>query len=123
MKKLLRLFIQVIVFVVLILVVLIFRPVPQGTVNNSAVVSGTVVKIFEGSSSDIHIDLEENHNHYYINRGVESGLNANEMQSQMQGRSVTIWYDTHWTPLDPHNRHHHVYRLDFNGETVYNEME
>lgn len=123
MKKLLRLLIQVIVFVVLIFLVLIFRPIPKGTMKNSAVVTGTVVKVFEGSSFDIHIDLDENHDHYYINRGAESGLDAVEMQYQMQGNSVTIWYDTHWTPLDPNNKHHHVYRLDFDGETLYNEME
>ncbi|MFK7924596.1 MAG: hypothetical protein AB8H47_21750 [Bacteroidia bacterium] len=105
----------------LALMVFILRPVPTTTTKNAITISGTVQKVFEGGDKDIVFSLLENDQIYYINRGLEQGLELSSLQSQLLGNEVQITYPDHWTPLDWNSRIHHLSRLEAGNKLIYDE--
>lgn len=108
----------------LIFASMIFRPVsiPEDP-SELLVAEGQVVKIFEGGTHDIAFRLKGDKTMYYINRGMEYGLNLEELQNELTGNNVTIKYPEHWTLLDPKNRVKHLCILEYNGKELFNEIK
>jgi hypothetical protein len=119
MKKI----VNVIAVLFLALGILIFRPVPISSESRSNKVTGTVKSIYEGGVKDVVFQLNETDTKYYINRGLESGLNLETLRDQLMGREVTIVFPKYWTPLDPGNSVKHLTRLVFNEVIVYSEID
>lgn len=105
------------------LMVLVLRPVPQTTENNAIMIKGTVQKIFEGGDMDIVFSLRENAQIYYINRGLEQGLNIHNLRNRLLGQKVSITYPNYWTPLDWNSRIHHLSRIQLGEEIIYDETD
>lgn len=100
------------------------RPVPVPAEEKECLsVTGTVSKVFEGGDKDVVILLKDNPKTYYINRGLENGLNLATLQKELEGSEVTIKYPDYWSLLDPGKKLLHVTRLEHGGRTVYNEMK
>ena len=57
-----------------IVAVLIFRPVPIVTEKNTILESGIVKEIYTNKGNDIIFILENVQRRFYINRGLEMGL-------------------------------------------------
>lgn len=106
----------------LALIVLVLKPIPTTTNKNALTISGTVQKVFEGGEKDIVFSLLENDQIYYINRGLEQGLELSSLQSQLLGHKVQITYPDHWTPLDWNSRIHHLSRLKVGKTLLYDEI-
>lgn len=100
------------------------RPVivPQNA-EDCLVAKGKVIRIFEGGVNDVAFRLEGDKTMYYINRGLEQGLDLKELQDQLIGNDVTIRYPKHWTLLDPNNRIKHLSILEYNGVEIFNEIK
>lgn len=109
--------------VFIILCIIFLKPVPPVTDENRIEVMGEVVNLWEGSSYDIVFRLKNNNHNYYINRGVESGLEVGALYNQLVGNEVTLTYADYWTPLDPTSSTHHVAQLEYNGEILYTEID
>ena len=106
-----------------ITLLLALRPVPKANMNNCIKISGNVIRVDEGGGqSDIIIDIQGDDSYYYINRGLEMGINLKEMQIALINESAELFYIKHWTPLDPGNKSRHVARVACKGEVFYNEM-
>ena len=60
--------------------------------------------------------------HFEKNRGLERGLNLEELQKELIGNNVTIRYPKHWTLLDPNNKIKHLSVLEYNGKEIFNEI-
>lgn len=102
---------------------LVFLPMAQADKDNCAVVEGVLAQVNAGDGeNDIVLGLKGENNHYYINRGLEKGLNLAELRSQLLGRNVMLTYIRHWSPLDPQNRTRHVAQLAMGTDTLYTEM-
>ncbi len=102
---------------------LILRPVPRASPANTALLVGEVNAITAGTGeADILIWLTHDKNTYYINRGMDSGLHPDTLQHLLRGKTVSIQYIRHWTPLDPFNRSRHVARLSLGDLVLYDEM-
>ncbi len=99
MSKLKRIFLYTATGAFGILIILILRPVPQPTPENTSCCKGLVEKVFESGTRDITIKLRGDKKTYYINRGLERGLNLDTLQ-KLLNRTVEIRYIRHWTPLD-----------------------
>jgi hypothetical protein len=111
--------------IVLILItagITIFRPVPIVTENEALSISGTVEKLFAGSTNDIVIKLRDNKTRYYINRGTERGLNIDSLKNKILNKPVVLKYPDYWTPLDPNNKVIHISKVETESEVLFNEF-
>lgn len=101
--------------------VLIFRPVPQTTAENAVFVKGIVKNIHEGGGKDIVFRLQGVSQLYYINRGLEQGLELYELKTKLIGKQVEIVFPEYWTPLDWSNSVRHLSRLSLGQEIIFDE--
>ena len=109
-----------IIFVILAL--LILRPVPIVPEHRCLEQEGTISYLFEGGINDVNFRIKENDVTYYINRGLENGLNMNDLKSQLMDKKVLIKYPKYWTLLDPRNKFRHVSKLYHDGNVVFSEI-
>jgi hypothetical protein len=101
---------------------LIFRPIPKATMDNTAEVTGTVTQIFESGEKDVTFVLKEYDRRFYINRGLENGLMLSQLKESLIGQAITLRYATHWTPLDPGSSIRHVASLTHKDKVLYSEF-
>lgn len=59
--------------------------------ENSIPITGSIVSISEGPSFDILIHLQDDPTVYYINRGIESGIDIESLTEALIGDSLTFW--------------------------------
>ena len=123
MKKLAKLILISFSIFIFIFAVLIFRPVPIVTENNTIVESGVVSEIYSNKGNDIIFLLKNNQRRFYINRGLENGLELEHLKETLIGNTIVVKYPKYWTPLDWNNSIRHISKLDFNGKTLFNELK
>ena len=118
-----RLIAKVLGVLFFIVAILIFRPVPIVSESRALIESGTVKDVYEGGVNDVVIRLEETKRRFYINRGLENGLDLADLRNQLIGQEVTMKYPKYWTPLDWNNSIRHISKLEYNGEVLFNELK
>lgn len=121
--KIIERFILSLGLVFLVIAVAIFRPVPIVQEHKAIPVSGTVRYIFEGGVHDVVIKLEGDDRRFYINRGLEYGLDLDDLKDRLIGHQVEMKYPKYWTPLDWNNQVRHISKLEFQGEVLFNELK
>lgn len=99
------------------------RPVPSVSETECLVVKGEVSAIFEGGVKDVVFVLDGHKENYYINRGLEQGLTIDGLKQQLKGKEVTIKYPDYWSILDPSKSIRHIAKVEFQGKTVFSEVE
>ena len=102
---------------------LILRPVPIVAESEALTIKGVVTYIYEGGIKDVVFRIKETETIYYINRGLENGLDLAELKEKLIGKEVTIKYPKYWTPLDWDNNIKHLSKLEFEGEVIFNELK
>ena len=81
---------------------------------------GTISKIYEGGVKDVVIELENNKNTFYINRGYEK-YTLEEIQNLIN-KEVIITYTNGFTPLDlDNNRSKSIEKLEINNTVFFLE--
>lgn len=108
---------------VLIIAVLVLRPVPIVSENKAIVEKGIVTEIYDGGWKNIIFQLENNGRRFYINRGLQAGLELNSLREKLIGNLIVLKYPKYWTPLDWNNRIKHISKVEFNNEIVFNELK
>jgi hypothetical protein len=103
--------------------ILILRPVPIISEDQAIVESGIVSDIYEGGENDVVFRLENQKRRYYINRGLENGLELADLQERLIGREITLKYPDYWTPLDWNDEIKHLSKVEIEGEIVFNELK
>lgn len=111
------------IIVPIVLLILVFQRVPVTSEGECLVEAGVVANIYESGSKDITFTLYNNRNRYYVNRGLERGLNLAGLKSELVGRQVVIKYPKYWTPLDPQNKIRHIAKIEYDGETIFSEFD
>jgi len=91
MNKVLRVSILLLFLAFVIILFLLVRP---ATINreNSIEVKAVVTGVSEGGLKDIVISLKDARDIYYINKGIEKGLNVDDLNKKLIKKSVTILY-------------------------------
>ena len=103
--------------------ILIFRPVPIPDEKDCLSIKGTVIDIYEAGVKDVVFKLEGLDKAFYINRGLERGLDLKTLRANLANKVITIKYPKHWTPLDPFNSIRHISKLEYDGRTVFTELD
>lgn len=99
-----------------------FRPISNVGPNDVVPVSGKVTVIYEGSGSDIYITIENIERPFYINRGLQLGLNLDSLNEQVLNKTVTLHCINRWTPFTTDGIHPHISKLQLNGQVIFNEI-
>ncbi|MEJ7693565.1 hypothetical protein [Daejeonella sp.] len=102
--------------------IMTIRPVPILPEEDLMVLKGKVVGIHEGGVKDVTIKLEGRNEIFYVNRGLERGLNLQELQAQLINQDVLIKYPDHWTLLNFNKNSVHISKIEHHGETVFSEV-
>ena len=107
-----------------VLLLFVCRPVPIPAEDKCISISGTVEKIYEGGVHDVVFKLKEyNQKRYYVNRGLERGLELENLQNTLIDKKITIKYPSYWTPLDPTNATRHISKIEHDGTVIFTEIE
>lgn len=123
MKKVIKITLVVLGALIFSVAILILRPVPIISETNAITAKGIVSEIYEGGTNDIVFRLENNDRKFYINRGLESGLELNILKEKLIGNFIIIKYPKYWTPLDWNDEIKHISKVEFNEEIIFNELK
>ena len=72
----------------------------------------------ETQNKNIVFKLKDDDRLYYIEEDLEKDLSFRELQEELSGKSVEIYYVKRWNPIDP-LRVKHVTKVDLNKMTLY----
>ena len=111
------------ILIVSLIAVLIFRPVP--IVPESMAISeiGIVKEIYSNKGNDVIFIMLNTDRKFYINRGLENGLELNNLKEKLIGNSIVMKYPKYWTPLDWNNSIRHISKVEFKNEVIFNELK
>ncbi|MFO7863575.1 MAG: hypothetical protein R6U85_06210 [Salinivirgaceae bacterium] len=101
----------------------ILKPVPIVTEDEALVEEGIVESISEGGTNDVLFILANSETRFYINRGLESGLDLGVLKEKLIGQKVVFKYPKYWTPLDWNDKIKHVSKVEFGNEIIFDEFE
>ena len=123
MKKIVKITLISFSLIILIIAILIFRPVPIVSENQTISESGIVTEIYSNKGNDIIFVLENTKRRFYINRGLESGLELKNLKEKLIRNSIVVKYPKYWTPLDWNNSVIHISKVEFGEEIIFNELK
>lgn len=104
-----------------LLCILMLRPVPLPTKDNTYTDIVIINHIYEGSSSDIIFELNGIKKKPYINRGIELGLDINHLRKHLIGKPILMTFIKHWTPLSSNRS---IARIALSsGDIIFNRLE
>lgn len=103
--------------------VLIFRPVPIVSEKDAVTERGIVSEIYSNAGNDIIFLMENNERKFYINRGLENGLELTSLKEKLIGNIIVVKYPKYWTPLDWNNSIRHISKVEFSDEILFNELK
>jgi len=99
-----------------------FKPVTTVKSNDCVLISGKIVSIDQGTSNDIQIRLENDSHYYYINRGLEKGINLEQLSSKVLNKTVTLYCLNRWTIVNPDGIVPHISKMEKGTTVVYSEF-
>jgi len=100
--------------------ILMFHPVDNSR-DNSIEVIGKVVQVYEGGVKDLCFYLESDSSCYYINRGLENGLDLSKIKSQLLNKQVKIYYANYWSLFNVAELSKHINQLEYKDSIIYTE--
>lgn len=75
-----------------------------------------------GGDITFHMDNDGGKS-YYINRGVESGLNVEQLQKELIGKTITVYYYRYgWNVINFRNQVQHICELRTKDKVYYTEL-
>jgi hypothetical protein len=110
------------IFALLIIVLaLVFRPIPRPSPENTVKANGTIEEVSMAGDDDLIIRLRGDDRLYFIDEGLTNGRSLSSIQGELSGKTVEIYYVKYWTPLDPMSRLKHTSKVDLMQTTLYSE--
>src|SRR3989337_1818187 len=94
----------------------IFRTTPNIPQENALRTLGTIEQVMETQNKNVVFKLKDDDRLYYIQEDLGKDLTFQELQAELSGKSVEIYYVKHWTPIDP-LRVTHITKVDLNNMT------
>ncbi len=100
----------------LVAISLLKVPVPKEA--DCLLVSGTVTAIYEAGDKDIVFKLQEHKNTFYINRGLERGLNLPNLKAVLLYKEILIKFPRHFSVGTKH-----ISKIEAAGKTIFTELK
>jgi hypothetical protein len=103
--------------------ILILRPVPIPEEKDCLSLTGTVEEVYKAGSKDVVFTLQGLDKTFYINRGLERGIDLKKLRADLSNKEIVILYPKYWTPLDPANSFRHISKIKCEGRTIFTEID
>ena len=103
--------------------ILAFRPVTTPDEKDCLSLKGTVSEVYEAGTKDVVFKLKGLDKEFYINRGLERGLDLKKLRADLTNKEIVIKYPKYWTPLNPTNSVRHISKIECDGRTVFTEID
>lgn len=100
-----------------------FKPVRSVTIEDVTPITGQVINIQGGSGFDIVIKLKDDSHHYYINRGLQLGLNLEKLRNTLLNKTVTLYSIDRWTLFTRDGIMGHISKLTIGEQVIFNEIQ
>lgn len=123
MKKKAKFILIVFSIIFFVAALFILRPVPIVSEGEAITEKGMLIDIYGTIGQDVILILKNNPTKFYINRGLENGLEIENLKEKLIGKTIIVKYPDYWTPLDWHNSVRHISKLEHNGEVFFNELK
>ena len=123
MRNIMKITLVSLILIVSIIAVLIFRPVPIVSESKAISEIGIVKEIYSNKGNDVIFIMLNTDRKFYINRGLENGLELNNLKEKLIGNSIVMKYPKYWTPLDWNNSIKHLSKVKFKNEIIFNELK
>ena len=123
MRKIIKITLVSFILIASIIAVLIFRPVPIVSESKAISEIGIVKEIYSNKGNDVIFIMLNTDRRFYINRGLENGLELNNLKEKLIGNSIVMKYPKYWTPLDWNNSIRHISKVEFKNEIIFNELK
>ena len=123
MRNIMKITLVSLILIVSIIAVLIFRPVPIVSESKAISEIGIVKEIYSNKGNDVIFIMLNTDRKFYINRGLENGLELNNLKEKLIGNSIVMKYPKYWTPLDWNNSIRHISKVEFKNEIIFNELK
>jgi hypothetical protein len=81
-----------------------------------------VSEVYEEGVKDVVFTLQGLDKQFYINRGLERELDLKTL-SELTHKEIVIKYPKYWTPLDPGNAIRHISKIEYEGKTIFSELD
>lgn len=109
----------VVAFCFLLFVLLTFKSciIQNPTAKDCITSKVKIIKITEGSSSDI-VFQDAGEDYYYINRGLERGLNLDSLKNKVLNKTVTL----HLAKILGGITSEHISQLTVENEVIFTEF-
>jgi hypothetical protein len=110
-------------FALMIILAVVFRPVPNASPENTILAFGTIEEVSRVGNDDVIIKLRGDARLYYISQGLKGGRTLDDLQVELYGKAVEIYYVKYWTPIDPLSKLKHIAKVDVNESTLFHSRE
>ena len=90
--------------------------VPVPAEKDCLVVRGVVESIYEAGDKDVVFQLKDQKNTFYVNRGLELGLDLNTLKADLLNKEVLIKYPDHFASG-------HISKIEAAGKIIYSELK
>lgn len=115
----------ILIFTVLIiaLLFLVFRPIPVSR-DNSIAINTTIDKVSQGSEDNIILKLNNTSGIFYINHGLQKGLNLDTLKQELQNREVSVLYlkSNFFSGFSPVKGTRYITELKLGDKIIYSEL-
>ena len=91
--------------------------------GSTKMTEGIVTYVFDNGNYDIGLSIEGDNRLYYINRGLEHGLDINSLKRHFLNKRLKVYYADVFTILDPRGRMRHVNQLRLGDSLIYTELK
>jgi len=105
------------------IVIQTFRPVRNVSEKDLIEIEGVVIDIQEAPGLDIAITLKNDPHYYYINRGLQLGINIEQLRQDILNKKVTLYSIERWTIFTRDKIMGHVSKLVIGQKTLFTELE
>lgn len=113
--------ISVLLIIVFIFLSSINERTGKAIAGNTKTIKGTITGIAcHNGINDISFTVKGADRSFYINRGMEKGLDCSTLRSKLIDKEVEISYVNLW--LYPKGGNKHVNRLSLNNQIIYTEL-
>ena len=107
--------------IVVLVLIVIFRPIPQIQREQALKHKGVVQSIFAADDQDIVFKLEDGME-FHLNRGKEQGLDIDSLSQLYKRKELLFLYPDYWSILAA-KQVKHLSQVEFDGKVIYTEFE
>lgn len=109
---------------VLLIAFVMWAKVPAPTAENTVEIEFNFIQVQSPCCEDVMISVPGDDHFYYINRGLELGIDLDEWNKKYSGKRMKLsWIKTRWNPFNASGSHRPVAKVSCGDEVCFDMNE